>query len=102
MEQTLYFLCDGPVRIEFHITEPSPGHWMMDSRFHPRREPDVMGFWTVDDLADAIELRARPHFAENGSRINRIEVRRYHPIDVRELGRFGVSILPVDMGDAAK
>ena len=98
MEQILYFLSDDTTRIEFHVTEQAPGCWLLDSRFNPRHDPDVMGYTSLADLADAIEDRVRPHFAENRSQLNRIELRRYHPIDIRELWRYGVSLLPVDMG----
>jgi hypothetical protein len=98
MEQILYFLSDDPTRIEFHIVQEAPGCWSLDSRFNPRRDPDVEACTDVEDLANTIEVRARSHFADHGSRLNRIELRYYAPIDVPHLARYGVSILPIDTG----
>lgn len=92
--QILYFRTGTSVRIETHVCDGNAGV-ELELLYNPARDRDAV---TVDDVAqaaDLIEQRVHAHIEEHGARLGTIVIRHdLEPITFRELGRYGVPLLP--------
>lgn len=91
--QSLWFLTDSAVRVEFHIREDRDG-LHLESLFNPRRDPDTARFETAEEMADAMEERVKLHMEESGATLRLIRYRHDpQPITNAHLGRYAVPFL---------
>ena len=96
--QRFQLLTEGSIRIEFHVTEDAGG-LTLTSLFNPPRDPDMAQFTSIDEMADAMEVRVNMHLGEHGARLRRI--RYLHddtPVTLQHLSRYAVPVIAQDDG----
>jgi len=98
--QSLYFIGDHGVRVEFDIDSEGERMFSLTSSFNPRRDPDLIICATTDELADEIQQRVMDHFIEYQSPLRLIRTRQNLKfVRLDHLTRYGVPIVPQDTGE---